>query len=620
MPSLRVLHVGKFYPPYRGGMEVFLADLVTTQRAQGIDAAALVHGTPEADDPAWLVRVPVQFNLLYAPIALGFRAALARTIRRFRPDVLHLHLPNNSALWVLTLPQARAIPWVVHWHSDVVLSNIKWSVAAAYALYRPFEQAVLDGAARIIATSPPYLQASTPLQYWHSKCAVVPLGLNTSALPATPAPCPSTATPFWQPHTRLRLLSIGRLTYYKGFETLITAVQGLPGVELLIAGEGELRAPLQALIHATTRAGTPPAVRLLGEVSEADKHSLLSQCDVFCLASRERTEAFGVVLLEAMHHARPCIVTDLPGSGMPWVVAQAHAGLRVPIEDIAGWQSAITRLQFDDGLRQQLGQAGAQALQHWFGIEACARAVSRQYRGIHPAARHATPRRTPLAVIATHNHAQGIGTLVRQLRAQGLQDVLVIDQRSTDGTCHQAQAAGARVLHPLLPQSHWGAIQTGLRYALAQGHDGAITVDADHPPGADAVARLLQQRTQADVTLAAPTPTAGARLEMRWFRLLSGLALRAPHAGLHHYSRRALSLLTGQEATLLDHAGLGVLLLARRAGLQIAEITVSGTCACTPPARPAAPLHWARQARRFTATTLLCLACWQPRKARARLH
>ena len=43
--TLRILHVGKFFPPYMGGMEVFLADLIEAQRSQGIEAFALVHGT-----------------------------------------------------------------------------------------------------------------------------------------------------------------------------------------------------------------------------------------------------------------------------------------------------------------------------------------------------------------------------------------------------------------------------------------------------------------------------------------------------------------------------------------------------------------------------------------------
>ncbi|MEO8248716.1 MAG: glycosyltransferase, partial [Burkholderiales bacterium] len=264
--ALRILHVGKFYPPDRGGMETFLAHLVAAQRAQGIDSAALVHGTPAPEDPPWLVRVPVQFQLVYAPIAVGFRAALARAIKQFRPDVLHLHMPNNSALWVLTLPQARALPWVVHWHSDVVVSQIKWSVAAAYALYRPFEHAVLDGAECIIATSEPYLRASAPLRHWRHKCAVVPIGLDTSDLPDAVVAA-GAAKAGWHPDTQLRLLSIGRLTYYKGFETLIQALRTLPGVELLIAGEGELHATLQALIASSAAAGQRPAVRLLGNVT-----------------------------------------------------------------------------------------------------------------------------------------------------------------------------------------------------------------------------------------------------------------------------------------------------------------------------------------------------------------
>lgn len=68
--------------PHRGGMEVVLADLIAAQQRQGIEAHALVHGTPQPGDPAWLTRVPVQFNVTYAPIALGFRRALSRAIRQ----------------------------------------------------------------------------------------------------------------------------------------------------------------------------------------------------------------------------------------------------------------------------------------------------------------------------------------------------------------------------------------------------------------------------------------------------------------------------------------------------------------------------------------------------------
>ena len=95
------------------------------------------------------MRVPVQATLIYAPIAIGFRSALKKAIKEIRPDVLHMHMPNNSVFWALTLPQARAVPWVVHWQSDVVASSIRRAVKLAYGLYRPFEQAVLRRAERI---------------------------------------------------------------------------------------------------------------------------------------------------------------------------------------------------------------------------------------------------------------------------------------------------------------------------------------------------------------------------------------------------------------------------------------------------------------------------------------
>ena len=604
---MRVLHVGKFFPPHRGGMEVVLADLIAAQQHQGIEAYALVHGTPLPDDPAWLTRVPVQFNVTYAPIALGFRHALSRAIRQLRPDVLHLHMPNNSALWVLTLACAHKVPWVVHWHSDVVVSKIRFTVALAYRLYRPFEQALLRRSARVIVTSPPYLQGSEPLRDWHDRCTVVPLGLgNVEEPPAKAAP----RTNHWH-GSALRLLSIGRLTYYKGFETLIQAVAPLPNVELLIIGEGELRDALQALIDASQPAGHPPKIRLLGNVDDEEKHALLAHCDVFCLASRERTEAFGVVLLEAMQHAKPCIVSDLAGSGMPWVVQTAGAGLLAPPEDVTAWQTAIVRMQNDPTLRARQGRAGQKALQQHFSMTACARRIADQYALALPDPLPLPASKGILIVIPARNEATTIGNVLRGLHAAGWHDVLVVNDQSTDDTGAVAKAAGARVLTPVLPVGAWGGMQAGIRYALRHGYQAVITMDADGQHEVGEIPTLLDARGQADLVIGA-FPERASRLRQlawHWFRQLAGFDLRDLTSGFRLYNRDAMAVLASREATLLDYQDLGALLLVRQTGLRIAEVPVSMNLRSVGKSRIFN--SWFSVARYMVATTLLCLARWQ---------
>lgn len=602
---MRVLHVGKFYPPYRGGMEVFLADLIQEQRRQGIDAHALVHGDPLPDDPAWVQRIPVQFNLVYAPMAMGFRRALRHAIDQIKPDVLHLHMPNNSALWALTLPSARKVPWVVHWHSDVVVSNIKWSVALAYLLYRPFEQALLERAQQVFVTSPPYLLASNALRAWRDKCEVVPLGINLR----TTLPTARLETSLqWRPTTQLRLLSIGRLTYYKGFETLIRAVATLPGVELLIAGDGELRETLQAQITGVTPAGAPPATRLVGAVDDTQKHALLAQCDLFCLASRERTEAFGIVLLEAMQHAKPCLVTDLPGSGMPWVVSHARCGLHVPFEDVDAWRSTIARLQHDQTLRSRLGQSGYKALHQHFSIGPCEKVTARHYRGLAPGTQAIIPTRELMVIISTRNNAADITHLLQRVRALVSAFVLVVDNRSTDATCHLAEQHGARVLRPLLPMTPWGSLQTGIRYALAQGYASVVTIDAEGRYEVEELPTLLAARERADMAVAyfAAHNSLPRRAAWQWFRWLTGLRLRDFVSGLRLYNRPAMEVAASAEATLLDFQDMGTLLLMRNQGMHIAEVALTMH---TPKVdRSKIFRSWANALRYVAASTLIGLA------------
>lgn len=609
--TLRVLHVGKFFPPHRGGMEVFLADLIKEQRGQGLDAHALVHGDPLPDDPPWVHRVPVQCSLVYAPIALGFRRALGRALSRIQPDVLHLHMPNNSVFWALTLPQARDVPWVVHWHSDVVVSRIRTAVALAYRLYRPFEQAVLRRAERIIATSPPYLEASEPLSPWRGRCAVVPLGLGGPE--ASPAVDSAMPLPWSRPNA-MRLLSIGRLTYYKGFETLVQAVSGQLEWELRIVGDGESRMELEALIRASTPPGREPNVHLEGNVSDARKNALLASCDVFCMASRERTEAFGMVLLEAMQHARPSVVSDLPGSGMPWVVRQAGCGLTVPLGDVPGWRNALRHLQEHPERRAALGAAGQRALRQHFSMAACERALATWYALAAHTAVAPRPGRELLVVIPARNEAGTIGEVLRRLRAAGWHDVLVINDQSTDDTAAIARAGGAYVLNPVLPLGAWGGMQAGLRYALRQGFAAAITMDADGQHEVDEIPVLLNARSQADLVIGAfPERASRSRqLAWKWFRHLAGFDLRDLTSGFRLYNAEAMRVLASREATLLDYQDLGALLMVRRAGLRIAEVPVSMNLRAVGKSRIFN--SWFSVAKYMAATTLLCLARWQVRR------
>ena len=606
--GLTVLHIGKFFPPQVGGIEIFLADLIDAQRKSGISSYALVHGDPMPDDPEWIIRVPVQITLIYAPIAIGFRKSLTRAIQRLRPHVLHLHMPNNSVFWTLTIADAHKIPWVIHWHSDVVVSRAKSGVRLAYQLYRPFEQAVLERAERIIVTSPAYLEASGPLGRWHNKCAVVPLGLK---IDFSPNHCPaSKTTNLWRDGT-LRLLSVGRLAYYKGFETLIQAVAEMPGVELIIAGEGESREILEQLIKKVTAPNTVPRIRLLGQVTDQQKNALLGSCDIFCLASRERTEAFGMVLLEAMAYARPCICSNLRGSGLPWVLSQANAGLLVNPEDIPSWRKEIGRLQEQPQQRERFGKSGFKALHEKFSIDICANRIFQQYKIANSNWELQSSSEDILIVIPAKNEAATVGKMLNELQSTGWNNIVLVDDHSSDGTGDIARAAGVHVLQPILRVGAWGGMQAGILYGLKQGFGTVVTMDADGQHEAAEIGTLLAARSDSDVVVGA-FPNRASKLRKiawQWFRQLTGINLSDFTSGFRVYNREAMEILASSEATLLDYQDLGTLLLLRRSGLTIREVQVAMNMRCAGVSRIFN--SWFSVVKYMATTTLLCMAQWR---------
>jgi rhamnosyl/mannosyltransferase len=318
-----------------------------------------------------VVRAPCYGRFLYAPVSPAFPLWLERTLRDFRPDILHFHLPNTSAFWALTSPRARTLPWVIHWHSDVVESTIDRRLRVAYQAYRPFEQAMLKRARSIIVTSPPYREFSPALHAWSPKCHIVPLGLPGLRSAGSSI---STAKD-WQPGL-LRILAIGRLTYYKGFDVLIRAVARIPNAQAIIVGEGDQRNKLQDILADTGAAGR---IKLAGALRDSEMQALQDSCEVFCLPSLERTEAFGVVLLEAMQRAKPVLASDIPGSGVGWVVEAGRTGLLSAPGEVEALAANILSVS-DPDRRTRLGEAGRTRFGQHFQIDRIAEQLANIYR------------------------------------------------------------------------------------------------------------------------------------------------------------------------------------------------------------------------------------------------
>ncbi len=374
---MRILHIGKFFPPVTGGIESFLGDLLPSLERGGVTTAALVHDdirqeqSPGCHPKTILFRVPCYGTLLYAPISPAFIFAMRKAIQVFRPDILHFHVPNTSAFWALPLSIAGALPWVVHWHADVVPSAIDRRMALAYQLYRPIEKLFLRRAQSIIATSQSYLNTSNALVDFRDKCHIVPLGLDPDRLKKPDDAGLGWAETVWgQPGGRI--LVIGRLTYYKGHEVMLDASTALPDARILIVGNGERESGLQRRIHTL---GLSNKVSLLGSLPESDLHALISSCDCLCLPSVERTEAFGLVLLEAMRYGKPVVASDIPGSGIGWVVEDGVTGFLVPPGDPVLLAGSLRKFFDCPELKLQMGRSALERFRKVFQIDHIAQEI-----------------------------------------------------------------------------------------------------------------------------------------------------------------------------------------------------------------------------------------------------
>lgn len=376
---MRVLQVSKFYPPVLGGIESVAWELTEGLNRAGVptDVLCSYHralGVRQQTTGGYGVcRAGTLGQMLSTSIAPAMPLHLARLARQ--RDVVHLHMPDPmaaAAFW-LARPRCRL---VVHWHSDVVRQRL------ALKAYEPLQEWLLARADAVIATSPPYAEASEPLRRWRDKVVVVPIGISDNRSDV----CSRRAADLRRRFGDRRLVfALGRMTYYKGFDVLIEAASALPeDCAVLIGGDGEL---LEVYESQVARLGLGHKVHLLGRILDHELASHFEACDIFCMPSTVRAEAYGVAILEAMVMGKPIVATDLTGSGVPWVNRHRETGLNVPARNARALSSALNDLLGDEPLRRRFGHAARSRYRDHFGADRMTALTLDLYRRLLP---HAT--------------------------------------------------------------------------------------------------------------------------------------------------------------------------------------------------------------------------------------
>jgi glycosyltransferase involved in cell wall biosynthesis len=347
---MRILHV--IAGAKEGGAESIMLDAALALAEAGVSQ----HVVTREHNPARLealarAGVPVtiaSFDKLWREPT---KAVIRQTIESFKPDVIHYWM-GRAGTFAPKQWRSRSVGWYGGYYKLERFKNCAWHVGMTR-----------DLVAHILAQGAPEDRVSILNSY-------------ANLAPTPPTPRASLDTPEGAP----AVLTLARLHWKKGLDTLLEALVDLPGVYSWIAGEGPLEADLKAMAE---KLGVADRVRFLGWRN--DRAGLLAACDAVAFPSRY--EPFGNVTIEAWAASKPLVVADAAGPAA--TVTNEVDALLVPKDDVPALREALRRVIEDGELAKTLVENGTRSYEANFTKTAFIRASMALYERIRSAAKEA---------------------------------------------------------------------------------------------------------------------------------------------------------------------------------------------------------------------------------------
>lgn len=371
MSARRLLLVVPYFPPKRGGVENYAHRVALGMAAHGWRVTVATSGdgacsaeevTPEGIRVRRLARWA---RLSNTPVSAAWWRDLREIIGAVEPHVIDAHTPV-PVLADLAVRLAGRIPAVVTYHGDVVKEGTALRLA-----WRLFDAAVLQGtlrrATRIIATSDLYAGKSRSLRPHREKVEIIPPGVDTARFRPDVAPS-SLEAGFRGREVLLFVGQLDRSHSHKGVEELLRAValvrESRPSVLCVVVGAGD---GLDGYRRRAATLGIEGHVRFAGAVEEEDLPRYYRASRAVVLPSRNDTEGFGMVLLEAAASGIPAVGTTV--GGIPKALDDGRAGLLVAPRDPVALADAMRLLLSDGELGRRLGEHGRERAVREFSWE-----------------------------------------------------------------------------------------------------------------------------------------------------------------------------------------------------------------------------------------------------------
>lgn len=349
---MKIAQITPVYPPYAGGIGSIAHEYTERLRARGFDAQvttpAYRHNGKEGDS---------EYVHRMAPVVEWGNAAFVPRLRKVLSDydVVHLHYPFFGGAEVVAFDQIvfGKTPFVVTYHMDVVASGLKAAFFAAHR--RALMPAIMKRADRILVSSMDYATHSDiKLLLDDRRVVELPFGVDLERFHSGHAP--NIRARHGIPITEPLIVFVGgldRAHYFKGVSVLLDALEMLGDVSwhALIVGDGDMREGYEAMTRVTPVARR---IHFAGKVPWKELPEYYRAGNVHVLPSTDRSEAFGIVTLEAAASGLPSIVSALPG--VRTTVVHGQTGLHVEPRNAKDLADAFRELLMNPTVAERMGE------------------------------------------------------------------------------------------------------------------------------------------------------------------------------------------------------------------------------------------------------------------------